>query len=149
MLFAAVSAQAADLFARRAAEITPREAAIVQRINVVRSTHRLAPLDVDVKLTRAARSHSQMMLEQDVFTHGAFDVRLRSFGVRFPLIAENLAWGSGPLGSPHAIVSAWMNSPPHRANLLHPRFRMIGIGTPVGNFAGYNGAAVVTADFGG
>ena len=149
MLFAAIPAQAADVSARRAVDVSPREAAIVERINAVRETHRLAPLGVDLKLTRAARAHSRMMLEQDVFAHGAFDVRLRSFGVRFPLIAENLAWGTGSLGTPRAIVEAWMNSPPHRANLLHPRFRMIGIGTPVGNFAGYGGAAVVTADFGG
>ena len=149
MLFAAIPAQAVDLSVRRATDVSPREAAIVERINVVRSTHGMEPLSIDLKLTRAARSHSQMMLEQDVFTHGAFDVRLRSFRVRFPLIAENLAWGTGQLGAPRAIVTAWMNSPPHRANLLHPRFRMVGIGTPVGNFAGYTGAAVVTADFGG
>jgi uncharacterized protein YkwD len=141
MLFATVSAEAAIL--------TNREAAIVERINDIRGAHDLAPFRADLKLTRAARSHSQMMLEQDVFTHGAFAERLRSFGVRFPLMAENIAWGSGRLGAPRAIVTAWMNSPPHRANLLHPQFRMIGIGTPVGNFAGYRGAAVVTADFGG
>ena len=141
MLFAAFPAEAA--------EISPREAAILGRINEIRDAHRLQPLGVDLKLTKAARAHSQMMLAQDVFTHGAFDVRLRSFGVRYPLLAENLAWGTGPLGSPQAIVAAWMNSPPHRANLLHPRFRVVGIGTPVGNFGGYAGAAVVTADFGG
>jgi uncharacterized protein YkwD len=140
-LFATNSAQAAVASAR--------EAAIVERINDVRGAHQLPPLGINGKLTRAARAHSRMMLEQDVFTHGAFDVRLRSFGVRFPLIAENIAWGTGSLGSPRAIVAAWMNSPPHRANLLHPRFRAIGIGTPVGNFGGYSGAAVVTADFGG
>ena len=121
----------------------------MNRINDIRDAHDLAPLGVNQTLTRAARAHSQMMLELDVFTHGAFGERLRSFGVRFPLIAENIAWGSGGLGTPRAIVTAWMNSPPHRANLLHPRFRMIGIATPVGTFAGYRGAAVVTADFGG
>ncbi len=132
-----------------AADLSAREAAILARINDVRSAHRLPPLGVDVKLTKAARAHSQSLLQQDVFTHGAFDVRLRSFGVRFALIAENLAWGTGRLGSPRAIVAAWMSSPPHRANLLEPRFRMIGIGSPVGTFAGYTDAAVVTADFGG
>lgn len=121
----------------------------MDRINEVRAAYQLPPLGVDAKLTRAARAHSQMMLEQDVFTHGAFGSRLRSFGVRYPLLAENIAWGSGRLGTPRAIVAAWMASPPHRANLLHPGFRVIGIATPVGNFAGYRGAAVVTADFGG
>jgi uncharacterized protein YkwD len=141
MLFPAVSAEAATL--------TVREEAIVERINDVRDAYGLRPLAVNPKLTRAARAHSSMMLEHDVFTHGAFAERLRSFGVRLPLLSENIAWGNGRYGTPRGIVTAWLNSPPHRANLLHPLFKVIGIGSRVGTFAGYRGAAVVTADFGG
>ena len=42
-----------------------------------------------------------------------------------------------------------MSSPGHRANLLRPGFRRIGIGALVGRFSGYSGATVVTADFAG
>ena len=51
-------------------------------------------------------------------------------------VGENLAWGTGPLGTPAAIVRAWMNSPGHRANILDPRFRQIGLGIVAGNPAG-------------
>jgi hypothetical protein len=51
------------------------------------------------------------------------------------VVGENLVWGTEELSTPQALVTAWMNSPPHRENLLKPRFREIGIaavaGTPV------------------
>ena len=56
-------------------------------------------------------------------------------GARSWVVGENLVWGTGPLSTPQALVTAWMNSPPHRENLLRPTFREIGIaavaGTPV------------------
>ena len=35
-------------------------------------------------------------------------------------IGENLAWGTGDLATPRAIMAAWMHSPGHRANILQP-----------------------------
>jgi uncharacterized protein YkwD len=64
-------------------------------------------------------------------------------------MAENLAWGAGSRGTPAAIVQAWLASPHHRANLLLPRFRHIGIGSAHGSFAGYSDAMVVTVDLSG
>jgi hypothetical protein len=56
-------------------------------------------------------------------------------GARTWTVGENLVWGTGPLSTPQALVTAWMNSPPHRENLLRPTFREIGVaaadGTPV------------------
>jgi hypothetical protein len=50
------------------------------------------------------------------------------------VVGENLVWGVGTYSSPQAMVTAWMNSPPHRENLLKPVFREIGVaavrGTP-------------------
>jgi uncharacterized protein YkwD len=43
----------------------------------------------------------------------------------------------------------WMESPGHRANLLRPGWNRVGIGVRVGNFLGYPGATVITADFAG
>ena len=50
---------------------------------------------------------------------------------------------------PAAIVSGWLASPGHRANLLRPGLNRIGLGALEGNFLGYAGATVVTADFAG
>lgn len=51
-------------------------------------------------------------------------------------IGENIAWGGGSLGTHRAIVRAWMRSAGHRANLLNPRFRDVGVGVPPGCMAG-------------
>lgn len=130
-----------------AAALSARESALFERINTVRAEHRLSPLRVDRTLVRTARAHSGTMLRQGVFGHGDFAGRMRAHGVRFPLLGENIAWGSGSYASARSIVKAWLASPGHRANLLHPRFRRIGIGAPVGTFSGYRRAAVVTTDF--
>ena len=43
----------------------------------------------------------------------------------------------------------WLNSPPHRKNLLRAGFRRVGVGAMMGTFSGTGGARVVTADFAG
>jgi len=133
----------------RAEILSAREAALLERINTVRSQHLLPALAVSPPLVRAARAHSRAMLRQGFFAHGDFAGRLRAYGVRFPLLAENLAWGTGSRATARSLVTAWLASPGHRANLLHPRLRMIGIGAPVGTFSSFPGTAMVTADFGG
>lgn len=132
-----------------AAGLSKREAALVSVVNDVRAANQLRPLAVDERLARAARGHSAAMIRQNVFTHGAFEERVRRSGARGPRFAENLAWGTGPYGTARAIVQTWLGSPGHRANLLRPGFSRIGIGALVGTFGGYPGAVVVTADFAG
>jgi uncharacterized protein YkwD len=131
------------------AGLTRAEARLLRDLNRVRSAHGLAPLRYDPNLQRAARRHSREMLVSQIFQHGAFGARMVQFDVRGSLTGENLAWGNGPFGTASGIVSAWLASPEHRANLLRPGFTRIGIGDLVGPFLGYNGAHVVTADFAG
>src|SRR5437762_3575611 len=59
---------------------------------------------------------------------------------------EDLAWGPA---SASWVVGAWLASPEHRAILLRPGFRRVGIGAFQGTFSGRAGALVVTADFAG
>jgi uncharacterized protein YkwD len=42
----------------------------------------------------------------------------------------------------------WMHSPEHRAILLSPLFRFVGVGRAQGTFMGHAHAAVWTADWG-
>jgi uncharacterized protein YkwD len=60
---------------------------------------------------------------------------------------ENLAWGTGDLGSVRQIFIAWLHSPEHRANLLG-RYSQIGVALSVGNLEGHSGAHVWTQEFG-
>ena len=63
-------------------------------------------------------------------------------------IGENIAWGSGYLGTVRQIMDAWLNSDGHRENLLSSGYREVGFGLRVGTMDGYGGAAVWTAEFG-
>lgn len=132
-----------------AASLTQREQALVRAVNQVRKAHRIRPLRVDFRLVRAARAHTSTLFRLDVLTHGSFGARLASSGARGPLFGENLAFGTGSLASANAVVRAWLASPGHRANLLRPGFRRIGLGARAGSFAGHHSAVVVTADFAG
>ena len=64
------------------------------------------------------------------------------------ILGENLAWGSHNLATPRSIVRGWMKSPGHRANMLQPQFRHIGIGIVRAAPTGANNAATYAAEFG-
>lgn len=132
-----------------AATQAQRESSILDAVNAARKAQGLKPLAVDRALVRAARTHSARMLRTRTFTHARLVTRMAASGARGPLFGENLAWGVGSRAAARAIVRQWLASPGHRANLLRPGFRRIGIGAPTGTFSGYRGAVVVTANFAG
>jgi uncharacterized protein YkwD len=144
---ALVLAGAAD--AATTANLTRAESSLLNAMNQARITHGLRPLRADGRLERAARSHSSRMLRTGTFFHGAFAARIRRAGVRAPRMGENLAWGQGSYALAQAMVQMWLASPAHRANLLHPGYRTVGVGALRGCFAGHRGALMVTTDFAG
>ena len=135
--------------ARPATQLTQSEQTLLGAVNDVRAAHNLRPLRVDTTLVRAARDYSATLISRNVFTHGALGERLARYGARGPLFGENLAWGKGEKATARGIIRGWLASPSHRANLLRPGWNRIGLGALRGNFLGYNGATVVTADFAG
>jgi len=140
---------AALVVAPGAAAGTALDGELVREINRVRAAHARGPLKADTVLQRAAASHSGDMLRRDYFSHGDFAARMRRFGARGPMLGENLAWASGPFATAHSLVRLWLESPPHRANVLRRTFGRIGIAAMRGRFQGVDGAVVVTADFAG
>ena len=129
--------------------LTPTESAFVLAVNATRTAHGLRPLQIGAGLTLAARFHSSEMLHGNYFSHGDFAGRMADFHVDAPLLGENLAWGTGRYAQAPAMISEWLRSPGHRANLLRPGFARIGIGIARGRFLGNKGAVVLTADFAG
>lgn len=127
--------------------VSSSDSSLLSAINSVRASHGLAALRVDVRLTKAARSHSVDMVKRQYFAHGSVGARVLAFRARGPVFGENLAWSSA--GSVQQFVSMWLASPGHRANLLRPGFRRVGISAVRGTFAGKPGSTVVTADFAG
>jgi uncharacterized protein YkwD len=123
------------------------EASLLSTMNAARAGNGLPPLRVDFHLVRAARSHSADMLRRQYFAHGSVAGRAVAAGARGPLFGEDLAWATGM--TPQWVVEHWLASPAHRAVLLRPGFRRVGIGITFGTFIGHGGSAVVTADFAG
>jgi uncharacterized protein YkwD len=113
-------------------------AAVLCLVNRERAQHGELPLQANGALERAAEAHCADMLAQDYFAHltpsGETPVdRIRASGyIPGPafgyVIGENLAWGTYGLSTPQAIVSAWLASPEHLANILEARYTETGIG---------------------
>lgn len=98
-------------------------------VNLQRSWYDLAALRTDERLRLSARLHSAEMARQGVCAHqvpGEPDTWERMLAVGYAQPAgENVAFG---LTSAASVVEAWMRSPGHRANILHPDFAAIGVG---------------------
>jgi uncharacterized protein YkwD len=135
------------LAAPASAALTSRD--LLHVMNETRAQNGLAPLVANRPLARAARSYSQQMLAGGFFDHRNFVERMLRFGIRGPYVGENLAWGAGDSASSDVIVARWLASPAHRKNLLHPRFKAVGLGFATGAFDGVDGATLVTAEFSG
>lgn len=126
-------------------------------INKERSSRGLSPLHQHSRQQESASKHTRVMVSSRCFDHecpGERDLigRIIASGYLPCLctwgVGENIAWGGGRLSSPRKIVAAWMNSAPHRANILNRSFDEIGIGIDRGSPTGMKDAATYTTDFG-
>jgi len=126
------------------------KARVLVLFNRQRAAHGLRPLATDVRLTRAADSHSADMLRRGYFAHngpqGKWNVRIRRYVDR-TLVAEILSYGSGRFATPGGMVNAWMRSPKHRRIILMPGLRLVGLGIATGTYRGQSRVAMATADF--
>src|SRR4051794_31869270 len=83
--------------------LSPLESGVLVDINTFRRAHRLAPLKLNVRLTAAARAHTDEMAQQGYFAHesaggAAFWKRIQGFYTSSPWrywsVGENLLWSS-------------------------------------------------------
>ncbi|MBQ7254941.1 MAG: hypothetical protein IJS31_01655 [Oscillospiraceae bacterium] len=106
------------------------EKEVVELVNEQRAKYGLAPLTISAELCAKARIKSQDMASNNYFSHTSptygspFDM-MKSLGIRYSAAGENIAMG---YASPSAVVTAWMNSEGHRANILSANYTTIGVG---------------------
>jgi hypothetical protein len=104
------------------------EAQLFQLLNQTRAEHGLAPLTVDERLTRAARKHTQLMVQHLTLSH-QFDgepppqTRFSNEGLPADSSSENVALNQTIPGAHDAL----MLSPPHRAAILDSKFNVVGV----------------------
>ena len=135
-----------------AAHVAVVRAATLCLVNVERARAGLAPLADNGGLALAAQAHANDMIARRYFSHTSldgrtFDQRIRAAGYLGGNLAENIAWGGGSLGTPRRIVSGWMSSAGHRANILNGLVRDSGVGVSAGTPEGGGGGTYVH-DFG-
>lgn len=99
-------------------------------LNDERGGVQLVPVQPDARLTEAAQSHAEDMVENDYLSHTSLDGstvadRALAAGYDYAVIAENIAQG---YYSEAAVMEAWMDSPGHAANILDPRVEDFGLG---------------------
>jgi uncharacterized protein YkwD len=137
----------------RAAPLAQQAQAIGCLVNWARAEERRSQLRERSALRRAARLKGRVVASCRQFSHTpcGTDVAaaVRESGYRYVLLGENLFAGPWGRVSPREVVSAWLRSPPHRANLLGARFRDLGVAPARAPdlFGGGRDAVVWTAAF--
>jgi len=102
--------------------------ALLAAANHERVAQGLMPLKWSVSLANAAKRHALRMAMENTLSHQlpgepGMSERAAQAGAHFSSLAENVA--EGP--SAEDLHRQWMNSPPHRANLLDPQLDSVGI----------------------
>lgn len=106
------------------------EKQVIELTNQQRVNHGLKPLEYNWELCRVTRKKSQDMMNINYFSHTSptygspFDM-MKSFGVSYKSAGENIAKGQK---TAQAVVTGWMNSPGHKANILNTGYTQIGVG---------------------
>ncbi|HEV8636689.1 MAG TPA: CAP domain-containing protein [Chloroflexota bacterium] len=123
----AIALPAGDVAAGTDAE----RARVVELVNQERVRSGLAPVWENTVLTSAGEAYAAYMASADFFSHTGPDgstvsSRAEAAGYAgWTWLGENIAAGQS---TPEQVFQAWMNSAGHRANILSPNAREIGIG---------------------
>ena len=124
--------------------------ALLEAINSRRAAQGLHPLQANIALTQAAEDRMSEMLDLQYWAHVSPDGRqpfgwLRARGYAYNRAGENLARG---FDTAEVLVDAWMESPGHRATMLSPWYRDIGLAVIEGATTGRAEGHSVVALFG-
>lgn len=136
------------------------ELGVLRDLNAIRTQNGLVPVRLSAALTASSAQHSREMAADGYFEHASADGTVfwkrierwyGSSGFGFWSVGENLLWSSPDVSAAGAL-SLWMHSPEHRANILNPRWREIGVSAVhVASAPGtYHGlpVTIITTDFG-
>ncbi|HST17721.1 MAG TPA: CAP domain-containing protein [Gaiellaceae bacterium] len=121
---------------------------VITLVNQHRASLGLGQLSSDAALTRSAVWKSMNMAGLNYFDHNDDPIG-RSVGQRLSDCGwpSNLGWGENiayGYPTPDQVMSGWLNSPGHKANIENPSFTTIGVGVAANAQGGY----YWTQDFG-
>lgn len=119
--------------------------------NSQRDLNNRSNLTINKALNDAAQAKANDMVARDYWSHITPDgkepwIFIDGAGYKYLKAGENLAYGFSDSDS---VVSGWMNSPSHKANLLDSEFSEVGFGfANSNNFNGDGKETVVVAMYG-
>jgi uncharacterized protein YkwD len=119
--------------------------------NLERSRQQEPDLALNAKLNAAAQAKANDMVQRDYWSHNAPDGTtpwsfVQTNGYEYHAAGENLAYG---FMNARTIITGWMNSPEHRANVLNRNYQDIGFGIATAeDYQGKGPTTVVVAMYG-
>ncbi len=107
---------------------------VVALVNVERKRPDIAPLMINLNLSKVANLKAADMRDNNYFSHyspqyGTPFEMLKNFGGSYQYAAENIAAG---YITPQAAFEGWKNSPSHYASMLNANYKYTGIGYVLG-----------------
>jgi hypothetical protein len=124
---------------------------LLQSTNDQRAGNALGALALNSQLDQAAQAKANDMAARDYWSHNTPDgnapwVFISSAGYHYQTAGENLAYGFDTSAN---TITAWMNSPEHRANILNNTYKDVGFGIAnVANYQGTGPETIVVAMYG-
>lgn len=102
---------------------------VARLVNIERKKRGLRLLKGNSGLAQIASGHARDMQQREYFSHQSKDGRtmrdrFEDADFDFQYAGENIARGQK---TAQRVMTAWMNSPGHRKNILNPRFGQIGV----------------------
>lgn len=103
---------------------------LLAQTNAQRVGNAAGALSLNSQLDTAAQTKANDMVNRNYWSHVTPDgvqpwVFITNTGYQYSSAGENLAYGFSTSAD---TITGWMNSPPHRENLLNPAFTEVGFG---------------------
>lgn len=98
------------------------ESSLLKLHNIERIKRNLPVLLIDKKLNEYAQNHSFKMATDRKLVHSKISVFLKDYNS----CGENIAFGQK---TPEEVTKSWMNSRPHKANILNKQYKFVGFGS--------------------
>jgi uncharacterized protein YkwD len=124
---------------------------LLAETNGERLSHHAEALNLNAQLTAAAQAKANDMAQRNYWSHVTPDGKqpwafVDASGYHYQAAGENLAYG---FGTSDQVMTAWMHSTEHRANVLNPNYQDVGFATAnVADYQGTGPATVIVALYG-
>lgn len=124
---------------------------VLRLVNVERVSLGLDPVEWKEQLAQISNEYACDMIQGQFFSHvnpitgeGPGERAIKG-GYLFRVLGENLAVG---FNTPEIVMAEWMDSPDHRANIINPNWKEMGVGVRIGNYQGVAGMYYWVQEFG-